>query len=62
MPIKRKKKKTFKVCITETLERVVEVEASNAESAVDKAISEYKNGKHVLDADDFTGVTFDIYD
>lgn len=61
MPIKRRHKK-FKVCITETLERVVEVEAFDAESAVDKAISEYKNGEHVLDADNFTGVTFDIYD
>lgn len=59
MPIKRRRKK-FKVCITETLERVIEVRALSAEDAVDKVISDYKYGKHVLGADDFTGVSIDI--
>ena len=59
---RRKKSKKFKVCITETLERVIEVTASSEEDAIKKVTGEYKNSKYVLDADDFTGVSFDIFE
>lgn len=50
----------FKVCISETLERVIEIEAPGEEEAIDIAIEEYRSGEHVLTADDFVGVSFDI--
>jgi len=51
-------KKTYSVTITETLEKVVDVEASCREEAGSIAKMDYHNGDPVLDADNFTGVTF----
>lgn len=42
----------MKVCITETLERIVEGES------VEDVRTRYRSGEIVLDADDFTGVEF----
>jgi hypothetical protein len=47
----------FEVRITETLERTVIVEARNMEEAKDIVTEQYRNSDHVLDADDFTGVS-----
>lgn len=48
--------KNFSVKITETLERIVTVEAENELDAVDKITRLYNESKIVLDADNFTGV------
>lgn len=50
--------RTFKVEITETLQRIVEVEAESLSEAIIKVGTDYDNGKIVLDAMDFDG--FDI--
>ena len=48
----------FKVEITETLRRVVEVEAANICEAADIVEDMWKNSEVVLDADDFDEVEF----
>ena len=48
----------FKVEITETLRRVVEVEAIDASEAEDKVKEQWSDSDIVLDYDDFDGVTF----
>lgn len=48
----------FKVEITETLRRVVEVEALDASEAEDKVEEQWSDSDIVLDYDDFDGVTF----
>lgn len=48
----------FKVEITETLRRVVEVEAIDASEAEDKVEEQWSDSDIVLDYDDFDGVTF----
>jgi len=47
----------FQVMISETLEKVIEVEASCRNEAVSIAKIEYYNQDHILSADDFTGET-----
>lgn len=44
----------FTVTVTETLERLVEVTAENAQAAYDQVSSSYKNQDLVLDSDDFS--------
>lgn len=44
---------TFKIQITETLQRVVEVEANNYDEAEDKVNEDYRNGDIVLDYSDY---------
>ena len=48
----------YKVKITETLEKVVEVEARNKREAEQIVCTEYHNEKYVLDADNFARVNF----
>lgn len=46
----------YKIEITETLKRVIEVEADSIESAVEKVQQQYDNEEIVLDSDDFNGM------
>jgi len=47
--------KQYDVKITEVLQRVVTVEASNEEDAINKVHDMYNDCEIVLDADDFVG-------
>jgi len=49
---------TFRVEITETLSRVVEVESSTAQDAEEIVRKVWKQGGVVLDAGDFVGADF----
>lgn len=49
----------YKVTITETLKKDVEVEADSYDEAVQSVTDEWKNGDHILDADNFVDVDFD---
>jgi hypothetical protein len=51
-------KRSYKVRITETLERVVEVKGKSREAAVESVRAKWNGGEHVLGSDDFAGVTF----
>lgn len=53
-------KKTFKVSIRETLERIVEVEASNELEAVQKVIDSYRREDIVLTSEDYIDTGFVI--
>lgn len=48
----------YKVIITETLEKVVEVEARDKIEAEQIVSDAWHNSKYILDADNFTGVEF----
>lgn len=50
--------KTHKVTITETLQKVVEIEAPSRQEAEFLAERNWKNSDYILDADNFVGVTF----
>ena len=50
--------KTYKVKITETLEKVVEVEAEDRDEAEQIVSDAWHNSEYILDADNFTGVEF----
>lgn len=47
--------KTYEVTITETLRRVVKIEAESNLEALDTVSAAYKNGDHVLDYTDYVG-------
>ena len=49
---------TYKVKITETLEKVVEVEARNKREAEQIVCVAWENEEHVLGADNFARVNF----
>lgn len=51
-------KKYFKVAITETLRRVVTVEAKDEEDAHQKVSDRWHNGEYILVAEDSDGVEF----
>jgi len=51
---------TFKVEITETLSRVVEVESSTAQDAEEIVRKMWRQEEVVLDADDFVGADFRV--
>lgn len=53
-------KKKYPVTITEKLEKTVEIEASCRNEAISIARINYYNSDPVLDADNFTGVTFTV--
>ena len=55
-------KMTFKVQITETLEKTVEIEANSEYEAILKAHTNYNaaKGGYVLDAENFTNVDFKV--
>jgi len=48
----------FRVEITESLARTVEVNCPTAQEAEELVRKQWKRGEIVLDADDFTGVDF----
>lgn len=48
--------RTYKVKITETLEKIVEVEAQNKAEAEQIVCAAWSNSEYVLDADDFARV------
>ena len=50
--------KPFKVTITETLKKTVEVEAKNRNEAEQIVSENWKNSEYVLDTDNFVGVEF----
>ena len=52
--------KKYRVTITETLKRTVDVTAESKESAEQIVNDEWYIGKHILIADDFTGVEFEV--
>ena len=54
--------KEFNVIITETLRKVVTVEAETAEDAKDKVDAAWHNSEYILEAEDFDGVEFTIQD
>ena len=49
---------TFRIEITETLQRVVEVNASSEKEAINKVMDMYKNEEVVLDSNDFIETDF----
>lgn len=51
-------KKYFKVAITETLRRVVTVEAEDEYEAHQKVSDRWHNGEYILVAEDFEGAEF----
>lgn len=53
--------KKYKVQITETLQRIVDVEAEDMDQAIADVEWQHELGEIVLVAEDFTGVEFDIY-
>lgn len=52
---------TFKIQITETLQRVVEVEANNYDEAEDIVNEDYRNGNIVLDYNDYQDTEIERY-
>ena len=55
-------KQTFKVEITETLQRTIEVEAEDLDDAISKAKEKYYNEEVVLDSEDYIDTEFTIVD
>ena len=51
---------TFTITIEETLSRTFSVSAPTAEDAQEKAIADWKAGKTVLDASDFTAAAVSV--
>lgn len=51
--------KKYRVTITEALKRTVDVTAESKEAAEQIVSDEWYSGKHILTADDFTGVKFE---
>ncbi len=52
------KKKTYKVAVTETLRRVVKVDATDETEAHQRTSDAWRNGEITLVAEDFEGVEF----
>ncbi len=52
----------FSVEITETLQKVITVEAQDEAEALWKAEDMWKNGEYVLDSENFMGADFCIVD
>ena len=50
----------YRVVIEETLSKLIEVEASNQQAALDKVIRQYKNEEIVLTADDLSDVCYAV--
>ena len=48
----------YKVEITETLQKIIEVEADNKEDAMHKVMKMYKNSEVILDENDFIDLDF----
>ena len=54
--INSRRMKVYKIKITESLSRVVEIEAKSSDDAVSKVNSLYKNAVITLDSSDYTEV------
>ena len=52
----------YKVVITETLEKIVEIEAESEEEAEQKVQDSYNDQEIVLDSENVTVITFEIYE
>lgn len=52
--------KEYAVKITETLEKIVYVQAESMYNAEEIAQEQYNRGEYILDADNFVGVEFEI--
>ena len=52
--------KTYKVTITETLEKEVVVKTKTAEDALSKVRQDYRDAAYVLDADNHTDTSFAV--
>lgn len=48
-----------KIQVTETLQRIVELDVFSEEVAMDIVVDDYNAGKIVLDSDDFNDVDFE---
>ena len=57
-----KKKHSYTVEITETLQKRITVHADTRHEAVDIAQRNYRNSEYILDADNYSGVDFSIVD
>ena len=53
--------KKYQIQITETLQRVIEVEANNYDEAEDKVNEDYRNGDIVLDYSDYMSTEIERY-
>ena len=51
----------IKIEITETLQRIIELEASSPDDALDIIIKKYKNSEIILDADDYIDTKFNVF-
>lgn len=51
-------KTIFNIEITETLQKIIEIEADNEEDALHKVMRMYKNEEVILDYDNFVDVSF----
>lgn len=52
---------TYKIEITETLQRVVEIKAENQGDALQQVYEDYGEGKIILDAQDIVGLDISNY-
>jgi len=52
--------KTYKVQVTETLQRIVEVEATDEDAAVDAVNNQYRDEEIILDSDDANDVEIEV--
>ena len=52
--------KTYRVVVTETLQRIVYVDAKSAEEAKDKVEERYHNEEIVLDASDYQDTKIEV--
>ena len=52
--------KEYAVKITETLEKIVYVQADNPLEAEELAQENYNRSKYILDADNFVGASFEV--
>ena len=52
--------KEYAIKITEVLEKIVFINASNQEEAHERARADWNNGAFILDADDLVDVEFEL--
>ncbi|MGF6990531.1 hypothetical protein M2150_001796 [Lachnospiraceae bacterium PM6-15] len=50
--------KTFKVTITETLSKTVEIKANSSREAEQMVMDNWKDSQYILGSEEFTGVDF----
>jgi hypothetical protein len=52
--------KEYSVEVVETLIRIVTVEATSEEQAIEQVMNDYNNAELILDSDDFFDIEFEI--